>query len=328
MFELWSQFPNIAAQLKEVHTLMQERLTMKSGPLQAILDELLATRGKLLRPGLFLLFSNLNTSSSLKANNESEIKIAASLELLYMATLVHDEIIDDSPLRRGKQTVQSKYGKDIAVYTGDLLFTVMFDLVVEAFNGTPYVQRNVKVMRELLIGELDQMTHRYNLNVTVDDYLFNAQHKTAALFQLACEEGAYLAGLNETQIYDASQVGRYMGIAFQIYDDILDYTSSEEVLNKPVLEDLSQGVYTLPLLLARQEHKSLFDPYLLKKDQLTEQEAQEVNRYVLKYEGVKKAQQVAEHYTQKALDHLHQLPDTPTRQGIESIILLLLERKQ
>ena len=327
MFKLWHNFPTIAIQLQEVQLLMEERLSMTDGPLQQILNELLATRGKLLRPGLFLLFSNLQSASLCDQKKEAKIKIATSLELLHMATLVHDDIIDDSPLRRGRETIQSKYGKDIAVYTGDLLFTVMFDLVVESFNGTPYVQRNVDVMRQLLIGELNQMTHRYNLNVTVKDYLSNAEHKTAALFQLACEEGAYLAGLETSKVKAASQVGRYMGIAFQIYDDILDYTSSEEILNKPVLEDLSQGIYTLPLLLARQGQEALFDPYLSQKKRLSDQDAEKIHQYIKAYDGVEKAHQLAQEYTINALKHLDQLPNNEYQQGIRSLITELLERQ-
>ena len=118
--------------------------------------------GKYLRPAFFLLFANINHQTV--AEQEKLIKIASSLEVLHMATLIHDDIIDDSPKRRGAVSVQAAFGKDTAVYTGDFLFTIFFDLLVETMTGSPYLTRNARTMRKILTGELGQMDNRFDLD--------------------------------------------------------------------------------------------------------------------------------------------------------------------
>ena len=133
MFTLWNKFPQIYKQLNRVEKLIDDRLHTNNPNVEELLRSLADDQGKQLRPGLFLLFSQLGDQ---KLHSDEElIKIAASVEILHKATLIHDDIIDDSPLRRGKITIQSKYGKDVAVYAGDLLFTVFFSLLTEAMNG-------------------------------------------------------------------------------------------------------------------------------------------------------------------------------------------------
>lgn len=215
--------------------------------------------GKYLRPAFFLLFANINHQTV--AEQEKLIKIASSLEVLHMATLIHDDIIDDSPKRRGAVSVQAAFGKDTAVYTGDFLFTIFFDLLVEAMTGSPYLTRNARTMRKILTGELGQMDNRFDLSQSLLDYYRNVNGKTAAIFSLAAEEGAYFGHGDRRTINLAKRIGQNIGISFQILDDILDY-SGDERLNKPVLEDLATGVYSLPLLLTLQNHRHELEPYL------------------------------------------------------------------
>lgn len=184
------------------------------------------------------------------------MKIAASLEILHMATLIHDDVIDDSPLRRGQKTVQTQFGKDIAVYTGDLLFTIFFELILEATNDFEYMAINSKAMKKILLGELDQMHLYHNQNQTIRDYLRAISGKTAELFKLSAREGAHFGGANQEIVRLSGKIGYYIGMAFQILDDILDYTADEKELNKPVLEDLDKGVYSLPLLLAMKKNQN------------------------------------------------------------------------
>lgn len=117
-----------------------------------------------------------------KTRETTIIKIAASLEILHMATLIHDDIIDDSPLRRGAVTIQSQYGKDVAVYTGDLLFTEFFTLIADAMNGSEFMKINAQGMKRLLLGELDQMSHRFDRRMSIPAYLRSVNGKTAELF--------------------------------------------------------------------------------------------------------------------------------------------------
>ncbi len=324
MFDFWNDYPTIDERLKKVCAIIEERVTVRNKEIQDVLIDFTYSGGKMLRPALFLLFADLGDPHYKKTDQLT--KIAASLEILHMATLIHDDIIDDSPLRRGRTTVQAKYGKDIAVYTGDLLFTQFFELVIESMNGSEFLMTNAQAMKQLLLGELDQMHTRYNVNETIDEYLQSINGKTAELFWLACLEGAHFGGLSETDQQRAGEIGRNIGIAFQVFDDILDYTSDTSTLKKPVLEDLAQGVYTLPLLFAKEQAPAAFAPYLNKKETLSVDEAQAVADLVNTYDGVAKATDFAVAYTQAALDAIDQLPDKPSRKKIRSLAELLLQR--
>ncbi|KRM89310.1 polyprenyl synthetase family protein [Liquorilactobacillus vini] len=325
MLDLWKHYPQIAKQLNDVRSLMHQLLSSNNQAIQALLNDCAQQQGKMLRPGLFLLFAQLGQPD--KRQTEKLTKIATSLEILHQATLIHDDIIDDSPLRHGTITIQAKYGKDTAVYAGDLLFTIFFELLIETMNGTPYLKINSDTMRHLLHGELNQMAARFQQQQPISNYLANIKGKTAALFRLACMEGAYFGGLNQPKMVAlAAQIGENIGISFQIYDDILDYSSSTVTLKKPVLEDVAQGVYTLPLLLAYQQHPAEFDQLLAKKRQISKSEIQLVSQLVKKYHGVKQAKQLALNYTHQAIQQINQLPSGKAAEELQQLTKKLLKR--
>ncbi|KAF1304143.1 polyprenyl synthetase family protein [Candidatus Enterococcus willemsii] len=324
MLSYWNDYPTIQNKLQIVCSLIEKQMRVRNKDIQETLIEFSQAGGKYLRPAFFLLFSSLGDHE--KQDEKQLIQIAASIELLHMATLIHDDVIDDSPLRRGTMTVQSKYGKDIAVYTGDLLFTVFFELVIDAMNGSKFLAINARSMKRLLLGELDQMHTRYNKQETFRDYLRSVNGKTAELFWLACAEGAHFGKAAPEVERLAGRIGRSIGIAFQIYDDILDYTAEEDVLQKPVLEDLSQGIYTLPLLLAKEKHPDVFLPYLEKEQDITPEESQEVAQLVVAHEGVEMAKDIARRYTQKALTDIARLPECDARDMLQLLASQLLIR--
>ena len=324
MTNYWNDFPNIQHSLTETCILIEKKMEIRNKEIEHALIELTYSGGKLLRPAFFFLFSQLGTPE--KQDKEQLIKIAASLEILHMATLIHDDIIDDSPLRRGSITVQSQYGKDIAVYAGDLLFTDFFELLADTMNGSSFLRVNAKAMKRLLLGELDQMQNRYNQKMTLSDYLKSVVGKTAELFSLSCLEGAHF-GHSSIEIERlAKRIGRHVGIAFQVYDDILDYSTTTEILKKPVLEDLAQGVYTLPLLCALEKDPERFTPYLDKKAAITTVEAQTVASLVHELNGVEDAKRFAAKVTQKALTDIDKLPACLVKKQLIQLTELLLTR--
>ncbi|MCI1953759.1 MAG: polyprenyl synthetase family protein [Ligilactobacillus acidipiscis] len=324
MFTLWNKFPQIYKQLKHVEKMIDDRLHTNNPNVEELLKSLAEDQGKQLRPGLFLLFSQLGEQKI--HSDEKMIKIAASVEILHKATLIHDDIIDDSPLRRGKITIQSKYGKDVAVYAGDLLFTVFFSLLTEAMNGSKYMSYNSQAMYNLLVGELSQMHLRYSQTQSIADYLENIKGKTAALFKLACMEGIHFTQPDlETETL-AGEIGLNIGIAFQIYDDILDYTGNTKSLKKPVLEDVAEGVYSSPLLFAFTKAPAEFKPLLDKKQDISPAEIQEVAKLVEKYDGVKDAQALAKRYTDLALAEIDSLSNQKVARQIKTVAIKLLNR--
>ena len=151
--------------------------------------------------------------------------------------------------------------------------------------------------------------------------------KTAELFWLACKEGAYFGGCDVQTVRLAGRIGRNIGFAFQIYDDILDYTADQDKLKKPVLEDLGQGIYTLPLLLAKQQNPEALIPYLCKQSAITPDEITEVAKLVVQLGGVEQAKQMAQAFTQKALIDIKKLPNSPAKDCIQQLTLQLLQHQ-
>lgn len=308
--------------LNQVNELINQRISINNKKLESALTEMASNGGKYLRPAFCLTFARLSGENW---QSEKLIKIASSLEILHMATLIHDDIIDDSPERRGLPSIQSAFGKDIAVYSGDLLFTVFFDLLVETMSGSPYLATNSQAMRKILSGELGQMDNRYHQQSLLQ-YFRNVNGKTATLFSLAAQEGAYFGGGDRRTIQLAKRIGQNIGIAFQILDDILDYSSGEK-LNKPVLEDLSTGVYSLPLLLIMKDHAEELAPYLNKKTAMTEADTVAVQKLVIKYGGVDAAHDLARKFTHKALEEIDQLPHSTVQSSLKKATRQLLDRK-
>lgn len=321
----WQTYPLISTQLKAVNHCIQERISCRDQALHSALLTMANNGGKYLRPALLLLVSRLFTTNS--KGDERLVKLAASIEVLHMATLIHDDIIDDSPERRGAVSIQARFGKDTAVYAGDLLFTIFFDLLLEAIPSSNYLAINAQAMRQILDGELGQMGQRFNLQQGLSDYLANVKGKTAALFKLAAQEGAYFAGANADQVRTAADFGQQLGIAFQMLDDILDYTGDKR-LNKPVLEDLATGVYSLPLLMALQIPTTAkqVTPLLVKGNQLTKPEIHQVQRIVVASGAVEKSRQLAGQYTRGALTNLTEFPATKSRRFLQQMTNRLLKR--
>lgn len=318
----WQQYPLVKDDLQIVNQLIAKKIEVNDPKLKSALLQMANNGGKYLRPALLLLFSKENSTTTA---DERLLKLAASIEVLHTATLIHDDIIDDSPKRRGQVSIQSAFGKDIAVYAGDLLFTVFFDLIADSLYASHYLKVNAQMMRQILNGEIGQMNARFDTEQSFLTYLRNINGKTAAIFSLACQEGAYFSGADRRQVALAKRIGQNIGLSFQMLDDILDYSDGKN-LNKPVMEDLATGVYSLPLLMVLQEHKDELMPYLAKKEQMTATDMEIVKQLVLKYGGVTKAKALAEKFIQKALDQTSQLPASQKRDLLEKLIKRLLKK--
>ena len=325
-FNAPSDYPLIGNKLVQVNQIINQRITTRFPELQNALRQMANHGGKYIRPAIVLLMARVINP---RFSDERLIKTAASIEILHMASLIHDDVIDDSPKRRGAVSIQSRFGKDIAVYSGDLLFTVFFDLLNESAKNRASFQRNAHAMRSVLNGELGQMAERFDTNQTLINYLRNVNGKTATLFWLAAGEGAQIAGANSRQVFCARSFGRNIGISFQMLDDLLDYSDGQS-LNKPVMEDLATGVYSLPLLLAlrHQASKRLLLPLLAKKRQLSASDMVKIHQIVQDSGALQETENLATKFTDKALERLYELPTGPTRQFIHQLTISMLHRHQ
>lgn len=317
-------YPIVKNGTQQVRDLLLEFINHNNSEVELAITEMITAGGKMLRPAMFLLFNEFGNQAK---NNDKLIKIAASLEILHMATLIHDDIVDDSPLRRGVPSIQTTMGKDVAVYAGDLLFTKFFQLINDTMNGTEFMQINANAMEQILTGELVQKANRFNYNNPVEVYLDTVSGKTAELFRLACLEGAHFGGASSEVTQLAAEIGQNIGIAFQINDDLLDYTSDQKTLKKPILEDLSMGVYTLPLLLAIQADPTKFKVLMDKTHTLTTSDVESIVFHVKQLGGLDQAVEYARSYTNQAEKLIAKLPTGKPKIILAKVIKQMLTRK-
>ncbi|MBC8448481.1 MAG: polyprenyl synthetase family protein [Chloroflexi bacterium] len=218
-------------------------------PLAAALQALLDSGGKRLRPTLAILSARFYPS----ANLEAVVAAAAALEMLHTATLVHDDLIDGALLRRGNATLNASWNQGSTVLAGDYIFAQAAAFAAETENPR-VISLFAQTLMAICDGELRQIFGHLDWEQPEEEYYRRIFSKTASLFAASAESGAVLSGAPEMAVQSLRDYGRYLGMAFQVVDDVLDFTGDEEVMGKPVGSDLRQGTLTLPVFYFLQNH--------------------------------------------------------------------------
>lgn len=238
----------VKPQLDALTVFMDEQVVSFEPELQDLVKYSLKSQGKRLRP-MLVFYSSWGAD---KAYLTDLVRAAAVLELVHLATLVHDDILDDATLRHNLHTVSEKYGASVAVLLGDALFSQALNLATEF--STVEVCRVVSLAtRRVCAGEVRQSFERGNSEFPLEEYFRVIELKTAELFRVSCLLGAQLSGQNEAFAQAAAAFGRYLGIAYQIFDDIADFLGDEAKIGKTLGTDLASGKFTLPMLLLLQK---------------------------------------------------------------------------
>ncbi|MEK5215439.1 heptaprenyl diphosphate synthase component II [Psychrobacillus sp. FSL H8-0487] len=282
---------------------------------------LLLAGGKRIRPVFVLLAAKFGNYSI-----DSIKSVAVSVELIHMASLVHDDVIDDAETRRGRETVKAQWNNRVAMYTGDFLFANAIEYITDLQNTYAHEVLS-HTMVELCIGEIIQIEDKHYLEQTVRDYLRRIKRKTAILISASCELGAIASQADEETVKHLKWFGYYVGMSFQIIDDILDLTSTDEELGKPAGSDLAQGNITLPVLYVKNDPD--IEPLL--KESLAGTISDE-NRQILltkirDSDGINRAKQISNLYLQKALNEVKQLPANSAKKSLQNIALFMSKRK-
>ncbi|MCL1995212.1 MAG: polyprenyl synthetase family protein [Defluviitaleaceae bacterium] len=249
----------IADAIKQVDKSIEQALGRSPKQIAPLAGHLLDSRGQGVRAKLLLTAASNNEQI-----HDHAIKAASAIEIFHLATLVHDDVIDDSPIRRGLPSVQSKFGKKHAVICGDYLFGLSLSMVADIYQPyTEFGEKFVKNIRLICLGELQQLSNANNLDLPFFDYLRIINGKTAVLFHVATFGGAiiskYHGNLNERQAKQIGRLGTYFGIIFQILDDCKDYTLDTKTAKKPTNTDIANGVVNLPLIMAMSKDMRLGD---------------------------------------------------------------------
>jgi len=294
---------------------VKQALMGAPNPICEITNHLAGAQGKGVRT-LLLLYTAMDADGLVPVDT---VKAAAAVELFHMATLVHDDVIDNAPLRRGIPTVQYKFGRKHAVICGDYLLCLAASFAVPLHSDyrehADLLQVFTSALSRICMGELRQLCNNRNIELEIPGYLRIISEKTAALFYVAAFAGALIARYNRDETMRLARFGRYFGMVFQIVDDCKDYEISEDEALKTVGKDISEGVVTLPLIYAfrnspqlRDMAKEAFDDAIL---------AKQLAKAVCNTDGTQKSRDLAVRYADKARLLLKTFPDYKTGSLLE-----------
>lgn len=312
----------ISPEFSEFNALLKKELASDDRLIGDIHQHLLKMGGKFLRPAVALL-----SHKACGKTDKNAIRLAVAIELIHTATLVHDDIIDNSALRRNQPTIFSKWGGEISIVSGDYLYAKAFLLLADLQD--PWVNRAFAACAHLMCeGEMKQIEKRNNFLMAEDEYLKIIHQKTAALFQAAAGGGAYFGGADPSLIEKFSRFGFGLGMAFQIVDDCLDLTAQTQHLGKTAGLDIYKNDVTLPLLylfkdLDTPRRESLLES--LKKPE-TNGLLEEIKCLAIEKKAVERAMMRAKEYVEDALKELADTPESTFKESLLSLGQYCLDR--
>jgi octaprenyl-diphosphate synthase len=317
--------------VREDLVLVERELSRESAsaflPVSEITGYLLGGGGKRLRPALLLLCHGY--ASGRRVDAHSAIRLAAVVELLHSATLIHDDVIDSADTRRGRPSANSRWGNHRSVLAGDWLYMQSFQIALEERNFH-VLDILIDLTQKMVEGELIQLEKIGRMDVTEDDALKLATYKTACLFSGCARLGATLGGFDEPSEDALAAYGRYAGLAFQLVDDLLDFTASSEQLGKPVLSDLKEGKVTLPLIYAiengHHEAREMVARVLEEKEFHSVQ-PETLVAFVRNSGALERARNLAHDYARRAKECLNGAGDSEYGRALMTLPDFILERE-
>lgn len=306
-------FKLISADLEAVEIELGRVLIGEDDLLNQTATHLLRAGGKRLRPAFALL------SAKVYMDDVSGVwPLAAALELIHMATLVHDDVVDEADARRGKPTVRALWGNEVSTHTGD--YVLAKALIQVSGYDRPLISRVLSgTCVKMCEGEIIQMHGIYQANLR--NYLHRIQCKTACLIESSCKLGAVAAGAPDAIHHPLGRFGHYLGMAFQVTDDILDMVADESRLGKRVGGDLRQGIVTIPVIYALNRGGSAAERLreIVENRSKTETEVEEAIELTRELGGIDYGRHIAGAYLEKSIQQLKRLPDVPARESLRQI---------
>lgn len=314
----------LASELQRLESYLSSSLRTDVEFIRTVSEYVIRAGGKRIRPILLILSSRLCGD-----NSDRYLPYAASIEFIHTATLLHDDVIDDAKLRRGKSTANVLFGNESTILIGDFLYSRAFDLMVQE-GDKEILAIMAKATNLLSEGEILELIMTGNVEIKEEEYLEIIEKKTAVLFSAACEIGAILGHAPKEKREALRELGKSSGLIFQITDDILDYTSSEQVLGKTIGTDLREGKVTLPLIRALSKASPRERSYVrkvLKEKETRPEELEQVRGIIEKYGGISYALSVCSELAREAKAKLLPFSDSPYKEAFLALIDFLLYRK-
>lgn len=315
-------FSSIAEDLRQVEAAIEEALATRHTMLGEVSTHLLRAGGKRIRPALVILASKFPGVELSRI-----VPVAVAVELIHMATLVHDDVVDNASLRRGRPTVNAKWSNQVSVLTGDYLFAKSFSIL--SLTGNPrVVQIMADTVYEMSRGELAQIASYFQTNQTEADYYARIAQKTGYLIAECCRLGGTVAGVSEDEVQALYDYGMGVGLSFQIADDLLDFFGSTATVGKPVCGDLKIGILTLPVIHAL-HHSQNSDELraIIATQDITDRDVQRVKEILEAAGSFAYARQKADEHLARAVEALNRVPTLATRTALQTLADFVINRQ-
>ncbi len=312
----------LATDLDRLHRVMIEQLSTPNPLMQKVIENYLKTKGKLIRPIIVMLTARLFGPVS-----DRVLAAAAAVELLHNASLIHDDIVDQSSTRRGNPTINAVWDNHIAVLVGDFFVSSSMQQAIST-GDVRIIDALCHLGKLLSLGELDQIYNARYHSLTEESYFRIINYKTASLFVACAKMGCYAQNISDNKIDILSRFAELLGLCFQIRDDIFDYFTDE--VGKPTGNDLREGKITLPLLhVLLTDEGTLHDRMveLASRDSLTSEEIDSLTEYARRHGGIDYAYSRMEEMRAQAVALIGELPESPTRKTLIDLFDYVISRR-
>ena len=318
----------VAAGMERVNATILSRTGSDVAMIPEVANHLIASGGKRLRPILTLACADLCGYGAENREADGAVKLAAAVEFMHTATLLHDDVVDESDMRRGRVAARIKWGNEASVLVGDFLLGQAFRMMVEvgSLRALDILSAAATVIAE---GEVMQLTAAKNIETSEDEYLAVIRGKTAELFAAACEVGPVLAGRPDTEQTACRAYGMNLGIAFQLIDDVLDYGGTSAALGKNVGDDFREGKITLPIVLALRrgtDEERAFWRRTLEREDLEEGDLQQALTILRRHRALDDTIERARHYGDQARAALDLFPNGPMKIALLQVVDFCIAR--
>ncbi|KJV65734.1 MULTISPECIES: polyprenyl synthetase family protein [Ehrlichia] len=304
--------------LEEMEFLISHQNDKHIALITEIIHHLIKSGGKRIRPIIFFIICKM-----LNCNNANKILIAAAIEFIHNATLLHDDVIDESEIRRGTKTSNFIWGNKASILVGDFLLAVSFQWLIEC-KDLNILSTLSQTSNTIIVGEVQQMISSHNINLSKEKYIEIISAKTASLFGATCESAANLAQVTNKEKEALKNFGNNFGISFQIMDDILDYTASEEQFGKKLGNDLFTGKTTLPVIIAYQNATSKEKKFW---DQISvNSNLEQAISYIKSHNAIEKSIDIATIYVNQAKSCLNIFAESNYKMHLNKLLDCILHR--
>ena len=316
-----SLFSPVEADLQILADNLKQLVVNRHPILYAAAEHLFGAGGKRIRPAIVLLISRATMQ-------EQEItprhrRLAEITEMIHTASLVHDDVVDESEIRRGVPTVHSLFGNRIAVLAGDFLFA-QSSWYLANLDCLEVVKLLSEVIMDLATGEIQQGLNRFDTNTSLDIYSQKSYYKTASLIANSSKAAGVLSDVSVEVAENLYNYGRHLGLAFQIVDDILDFTSSSDTLGKPAGSDLKSGNLTAPVLFALEEQPYL--EVLIEREFAQEGDLDQAMSLIKNSQGIQRSRELATDHAKIAVENIEAIAPSPSRQTLINLANYVLSR--